>query len=1047
MDAAGGPAASSAAETYDRQVAEQLTGARLVGRDDELGQIHRALEAVSAGDSRTVMVGGEAGIGKSRLVREALSHESVESFLLFCGACRDFGTSPLSFGPILEALRPLARQLDDETRRRLLDPLRERLAGLGPAEGPAPSSISVPAGSGQAQLFEMALTLLEGLSDLAPVVVVIEDVHWADRSTRNLLSFLVPNLAGSPVALVLTHRSDELVPGHETLRYLAQLQRNRGVLAIHLRRLDREELSVHLEALLGGPLDYEVFETIWTRSQGNPFYAEELLALSRTGDVNGMPTTLRDLLLGRIRMLAPATQRVLRLAATGGMTVDYRLLAAVADGMDDEGLEEAVRQAVDANILVHAVGSTGLSFRHALLREVAYRDMLPSERRSAHARYGRHLRNVETGLASTALDAELARHHVEAGEHVAGLLASLGAATSAATAHGYAESRIHLERAIDLWRRVGEDERPSGVDLVDLLERAAGVAHLEGDNQRAVELARAALAEQGARGDRAQALSVHLAAYLAASGQSADAPGVLEEVVSDTADAPPSALRAEMLVAYARSLFATARHWESVSVGRQALEIARAVNDRAQEAQALTTIGSNLVVLGEPEAGVADLYRGLALAEEVGAPSDIATGYRDLANTLSGPLNRLEEALEVALRGVVRVSGLGLERHWGVALRSTAADTLFRLGRWDEAEQLLAEAIQRSPKGAPALDLLLARAKLAVGRGYFDSAAKDLAAIRRLSERAIDLRYQVPLHTLEAGLALWQGAMDEARAAVQAGLHCVREADDVWFVAPLVWHGLRAEAERAERARANFDSLEWEQAAAAAHELRAMSARLKQKGAPLGALQDVVQAYDLMCEGELRRALGEASVDAWAGAAGCWDALGHRYPAAYARCRWAESLLSGARGAGAAAPLLALAHGTARELGALPLIALVERLGQAAGIDLAPEGAGANDSEPSDGRALSAAEELMAVAGLTRREAQVLELVAAGDSNRRIAQALFISEKTASVHVSHIMSKLKVSSRVQAAALLHRCRDLGRGRPRSEAVGPVTPGKATLGEK
>lgn len=1017
-------------------MAEQLTEARLVGRDHELAQVYGALEVASNGESRTVIIGGEAGIGKSHLVREALSDERVRSFIILTGACRDVGGSALSFGPVLEALRPLTRQLEEETRRTLLDPVRDGLAGLPSVGDRSASSKALLAERSQAQLFELALALFEKVSEQGPVALVIEDLQWSDRSTRELLSFLVPGLTGSPVALVVTYRSDELAPGHELLRYLAHLQRSRGVLRLHLGRLGQQELRAHLEAIGDRPLDYEVFENIWTRSQGNPFYAEELLALSEAGDVWGMPSTLCDLLLGRIRMLKPITQKVLRLAATGGMTIDHRLLAAVVGDLPEEEVEGALRQAVDAGILIQQLGASGLSFRHALLREVAYGDMLPNERRCAHSRYGRHLPSTSTDRSTTGLDAELAHHYHQAGETGPALAASLAAATAASAAHGYAESRVHLERAIRLWFRLGHDERPANVDLVELLKRTAAVAHLDGDNQRASELARAALAQLEAGGARAEALSVQLAAYLTASGQSEDALAVLEELVASTEGAPASELRAEILGAYARSLLSSGRHRESVNVARQALAIARAVGDRAREAQALTTIGSNLVVLGEPDAGGADLYRALALAEETAAPSEIASGYRDLATTLSGPLNRLDEALEVALRGIDKVSELGLERHWGVSLCSIAVDTLFRLGRWDEAEPLLAEALRRSPKGSPAIDLLLARAKLAVGRGRFQAAGEDLAIVQRLSARAIDLRYWVPLHTLEAGLALWKGAIEEARTAVRTGLSHVSETDDVWFLAPLLWHGVRAEAERAERARARFDSLERDRAVAAAEKIQERCASLCQRAE--GALHAMIQAYDLMCQGELSRARGDGLVDAWAESAGSWDALGLRYPSAYARYRWGESLLCQPRGMGMAAPLLAQAHRIAHDLGAAPLLSVVDRLARSAGIDLKADVGDQGDGDPGSEQGMSPIEELMAVAGLTKREAQVLERVSAGDSNRRIAQALFISEKTASVHVSHIMRKLNVSSRVQAAALLHR---------RHEDLVPVSARKAGAGQE
>lgn len=1001
-----------------------------VGRTDELGQCEQVLAAVLDGEPRCVIVGGEAGVGKSRFLARMLDGDQAQRATVLSGASLDLGGSPLSFGPVLSALRSLSRQLDDETRRHLVDPLRAKLAGLVP-ESDSPHDHG---SSSQAQLFELTLTLLEELSARFPMILVIEDLQWADRSTRDLLAFLVTNLAGSRVGVILTYRSDELSPGHELRHYLSHLQRSRGVLRLHLPRFGRAELELHLISISGDRAHGDVLDAIWQRSQGNPFYAEELMVLARGGDLTGMPTALSEMLLGRLKMLAPATQTIVRLAAAGGTSVDHRLLIAVVEG-DDADLDEGLREAMEHNILMtelptNEVGGAVVRFRHTLLQEVAYGDMLPSERRLAHARYARQLRALAgSGAQPAPTDAELARHHLNAGEHAQALVAAISAASSAGRAQGYAESWVHLERAVSLWEVVEADQRPPGMDRYALLERTAAVAHLHGNNGRAIELARSTLAELGdgdGQTDRSVRLSVALSCYLTASGESEEALRVLEGLIDPAPDRTPGR-QADVLCAYARSLMAVARHRDSLYHGRRALAIARAAGDRVQEADALATIGSNLVVLGEPGTGAKDLFRALELAEEIGASGKIASGYGDLLNTLSGPLNRLDEALELALRGISRVGELGLERHWGVSLRCGAADTLFRLGRWDEADVLLEEAIRRSAKGAPAVEVLLARAKVSIARGRFDGATEDLAAVRSLSARSIDLRYWVPLHTLAAGLALWQGAVDDARAAVEAGLGQVQETDDLWFVAPLVWHGLRAEAERAELARVALDPTEVERAVARAEELASTSGQLRRRGAGSGVMPKVIATYDLMCAGELGRVHGQPAVEAWAQASGSWDDLGHRYPATYARWQWAQSILAGRRAHASAGPLLRRARLSAIELGALPMLAGIERTATRHGIDLDspdPQFAVEDVQEDAVVTIRSATDELVASAGLTRREAEVLALVAAGDSNRRIADALFISEKTASVHVSHIMSKLDVSSRVQVAALLHRRQEL-----------------------
>lgn len=996
-----------------------------IGRSDELRLISDALDEARTGTSRTVIVGGEAGVGKTTLIRRVLELHQDEPGTVLSGGCLDLGDSPWSFGAVLAALRPLDPILNEDMRRTLLDPVRAHLAAFTPA----PLTVGTADGGSRAQLFELVLALIEGLGDLAPVTLVLEDLHWSDRSTRDLLTFLIPNLEKAPVSFVLSYRSDELAPGHQLLRYLAEIQRHPGVVRLQLGCLDRPELVTLLETVRPTALGDRTIETIWERSGGNPFYAEELAALAAKGDVTSIPDSLSDMLLGRIRSLASTTQRVLRLAAAGGIVVDSQLLAEVATELTSAELDEALRQAVEGNVLVTAAGGEELRFRHALLREVAYRDMLPRERREGHARFGRLLAlMLEQGSRPEALESELARHLFHAGEFVSALAASLEAASVAEAAHGYAECRVHLERAIAVWPEVDGRDRPEGLQLVDLQERAASAAHLEGMVQRAVELGKAALASAAEGSERGRVLTVRLGEYLAAAGMGADALGVLEQAVAEIGD-ESSSVGAEALGAYARSLMAAARHRESLEQARRALTMSRAVGHRAQESHALTTIGSNLVLLDQPDVGVADLYRALELAEELKSPNEIISGYRNLAATLSGPLNRLDEALGVALRGVSRVVDLGLERHWGVSLRSVAADTLFRLGRWDEAEDLIDEAMRRSPGGASVLDLLLARAKLAVGRGEFKEASADLASVRSRSIRAIDFRYKVPVETLAAGLALWEGRIDDARAAVSAGLAWAGETDDVWFVAPLVWHGARAEADGAARARARFHRADLEVAEAGAHDMRQRSRELLAVGRPPGALQHLTEAYDHLCAGELGRARGTPQEEPWAGATEVWDDLGHCYPAAYSRFRWAEALLSRPHGSTPATPLLRHAHRTADRLGASPLRALIERVAHGAGIEMTAVDA----SDDSAAQAVtSVAEELVRAAGLTRREVQVLELVAQGASNRRIATVLFISEKTASVHVSNLMAKLGVGSRVQAAALLIDARHAPSAQPSTD---------------
>ena len=996
------------------QVGRQLQTARLIGRNNEMAELRAAFVAARSGVMNTVIIGGEAGVGKTRLAREFLQSDHGAPALVLSGNCRDSADSPLPFGAIVEAIRPLSNNLDEKTRTELFVPVREQLAGILPNL----ESNSISEAGSRSQLFEAILLLLERVTSTAPAILLIEDLHWADQSTRDFVAFLIDNARSAQLTLVITYRSDELVTGDVFLKYIAQLARNPSVSRINLERLERDDLLTYLDELAGRAVESTVGNLIWDRSLGNAFYAEQLLASHDDSD-NHVPQSINDTLLARLNALGATTQRTLRVIAAGGEHVDHSLLTTVAGDLSAPEIDDAMREAVAHQILVDS-GDGSLKFRHTLIAEVAYSQLLPQERRDVHRRYAVALSDAyDLPLSRAASAAELAHHYFAAGEKREALNASIDAAAETYAACGYAESRVHYEHALTLWSEVSPADRPAGVDYIELLDQCAAVAHLEGDNNRSVELMRDALTHTPDNDPRRRIIRVRLGTYLRMLGESQEALTEHEQIVREMSDEAPSSLHAEILCAYALSLTAAARHRESAKHAEEALLSSRTVGDRPHEARALSILGSNLVVLGQPDLGARYLNDALELAEELNRPADIAAGYHQLAMTLSGPLNKLDDALAIAKRGSAQVAEIGLERHWGAQLQSIAIDTLFRMGRWDEAVALLSVAIHRSAKGIAALDLLLARAKLTVGRGEFESAQHDLDTVATLAARAIDLRYTVPLATLRAGLALWQHDLTAATNAVDEGLEHIAGNDDVWFAAPLVWHGMRVEAERAEQARAALVSDTVESAIERGTALRSLSLEMCRSGRQQGALRLVVDAYDVMCEGELLRIKGEAAPDVWSVVASSWEQLGHPYPHAYANWRWAEALLARPNGVMRASQLLRNAYRVALDLRASPLQRELEALAKRARIDLAASAVAADEIKVVDIRE-SVLQRLRVEAGLTKREAQILSLVADGQSNRGIAETCFISEKTASVHVSNILMKLDVRSRVQAAALFHR---------------------------
>jgi predicted ATPase len=358
-----------------------------VGRVEELQILEAARKRAADADPAVVLVGGEAGIGKTRLVTECASRCAADGMRVLLGGCVPVGDGALPYAPVVEALRGLLSEVGVEAVRELVGPAWPELARLLPALG-EPDRRGPPGQAAQARLFELLLGLLGRLGMQAPVVLVLEDLHWADRSTRDLLAFLVRNLRRERVLVVVTYRNDE--PSHQRFGpYLAELDRADRVGRVELARLDQAQTVAQLVGILGAAPAAELADAVFARSEGNPFFTEELLGSIRAGS-SELPATLRDLLRGRIQALPEPASQVLAVVAVAGRRVPHRLLAAVAGG-DDDILVTMLRTAVAGQLLVTQPAEDGYELRHALLREVVEADLLPGERVRLHGRYAKAL--------------------------------------------------------------------------------------------------------------------------------------------------------------------------------------------------------------------------------------------------------------------------------------------------------------------------------------------------------------------------------------------------------------------------------------------------------------------------------------------------------------------------------------------------------------------------------------------------------------------------------------------------------------------------------
>jgi DNA-binding CsgD family transcriptional regulator/tetratricopeptide (TPR) repeat protein len=935
-----------------------------VGRIRELGELERALAATVAGRGSTALVAGEAGIGKTRLASELGRRARDAGFEVLLGRSIDLVGTELPYQPFLEALRPLG-----ELRR---------------VDGKEAGS--------QLQAFEETLTLLTDRAASAPVLLILEDLHWADISTLDLVVFLAHNLDDRPLLLLATYRADEPASAERVRRLADGVRRSGSALVLELGPLGRDELTALLAAHADVSLPAAVADTIVARSGGNPFFAEELLAVM--GDAGGqLPQAVGVLLMQRVASLDRATQRVLRLAAAAGREVGYPLLQATVE-LSEGDLRDSLQQAVEQSVLVADQARGTFRFRHGLLAEAIYATILPGEREDLHAR----LADALTRNGAPA--AELAPHWAAAGRNPEALVASVEAARQAEAVFGLPEARAHLERALVLWDVVPEAAELVKLELAELCSWTAELTSGTGSAPRAVELQRRAIdLVRGGDRRRAALLYARLSRYLYECGEDDAGLAALGQAVELVPAQPPSAERAEVLARLGSGLRLAWRFEESLAICQEALAVARAVGAHEAEFRALDVLGSDLVYLGRTEEGLAQLRRVLELAEKSGDPLELRVAYVSLTDAYT-MLGRPQEAARLGAAGLEAMRGSGVEN---TVLEANYIEALLAIGEWETADEASATALRAVTANYPYM-LLGQRAYLEIGRGRFDEARAHLLAAQETlrPDRGLGI-YDVVL----AELALWERRWTNADRAVQDALARAssRQAAQlrVWFCAT----GLRAKAELAALARARRDS---DAHAGWLDRARKLIAIARDAAAEAAAITPNAAAWLAMAEAEYERARGSAPPERWSETARIWARLERPPLAAYCRWREAEALVAaGVSRTEASAPLRE-AHAVATRIGAEPLLREIELLAQRARLDLAPP---ITDSH----RERESVEEIL---GLTPREAEVLALVARGYTNREIAATLVISVKTAGVHVSHILRKLGAPNRLEAAAIAHR---------------------------
>jgi tetratricopeptide (TPR) repeat protein len=839
----------------------RVSSARFVGRRAELEVLDAIWKsAVTDEWASTVLVAGEAGVGKSRLVAEFTSR-LPEPALVLVGHCMELVDRALPFGPVVQILRKLHAALDDATLDAVVGSARDEIGALLPELHTARDEYVV-AGA----LFEQLLGVFERLGDRIPTLLVIEDLHWADRSTRELLVFLARSMQSGRVVLLGTYRSDDLNRRHPLRPALVELERSGLVERIELPRFDRDEVRELISAIAGAEPAPDLVDRTFERSDGNAFFAEELLAVGTQG--SAIPPTLRDIVLARVDALSEDAQLVVQCAAVVGMNADHRLIAAMAK-LDDASLRAAVRDAVSQQILVTDGDGLTYSFRHALVEEAVNEDLLPGDRVALHTAAAELLTEHPDWFSASPsqLTAELACHWDAARNVRQALVTALAAGRMAEQMYAFGDALAHSERVLALWSQVPDAEAITGLRHVDMMRLAAVQAENSGRSDRALDYVKAALEEVDPAKDPATAGMLHerWGRYLWMQSQSWDE--ILWHCREAVRLVPADALaeRAKVLATLGQQLMLSSRHAEAIEVCEEAIGVAQRIGDRVTEGHAANSIGSALAATGKFDEGLAQLHRARDIALETRSWADVARAAVNEGGVLQ-TLARHEEAVALSMEGAGVARAHGLDRSFGSFLRLNVCESLYKMGRWKEVDEQVHEVETMMPVGIDNWRIDEMRALLCAHRGDPDRArvhADRMAEWRGADTTAKDyllVEYVRVVIAVESGE--FDAAVGLAEAAVAADVAYISLCTDLSI--DLLLEGLSAAATVAERTRAPE----------AVGRTERLGRRLDEWLADQrwdGGWPGDLDALRAQAAAEVARARGEATEAMWAGVAQMWD--------------------------------------------------------------------------------------------------------------------------------------------------------------------------------
>ena len=985
-----------------------------------------------------------------------------------------------ALGPLLES-RPddeLRALLQRDARPLLLG--LPRLADLAAGmPRPRTSALADPERR-QPRALEALMRWLGRVAAERPIVVALEDLHVADAGTRAFATFVSRIAREERLSLVLTWQPDRLTREHALRENLAVIEGGlRAPVRVDLAPLTRREIGNQIEGIEGERPSASVVVLVAERSAGTPLVIEELIAARRELKHVSLTGTLGDLIAARLARRSHECRRVLRLIASSQRPIERDRLALLsaafeaelatanvasnlpprsssmprraADGLDPDlsaGLAEAIEHG-----FVREEADGRLRIRHELVARAVVTDLLPTQR-------PRYRAALATAFADIPI---VAAHHWRAAHRPAeARTAALEAGRVALELEAPLDALDAFELGLELPMPPHEpapdgepaNEPHDGVGLAAVAQLAAEAAAAAGRPSRATVYAESGLAALGERRDRFQhaVLEARLGRYRLAAGDGPGATAALRKA-ADVMPPEPSIERARVLALLAQERMIAAAFRDAEKVAGEALEVAAAVGDEAEpEAiHALTTLAVARGYGDQPETAEPLLREALARASAAGLIDEAMRASANLTFLLE-LLGRPAEAVDEAYRGIAEAREADLGAVYGNLLGGNVAGVLVVVGRWAEGRELLLRAIDWSPSGSAAVNALVNLANLEIEAEAGEEATRLLGRVLVELETGGDDQLAVPAYQATAAMALWSGDLADARRAAERGWARLKGSEDWVLIARMASTSMEVEsaivAEALEKRRIGDVAASRERANRILAEAEAAVARARAENPE--ARSDEPEASLATARAFHARLGGRDDPAHWADLAARWLALGQPYRVAMARWRQTEAIMSGAvAGPDGARTDARLVRGEAREplseavaialqLHARPLLRELRELAGRALIALPPAVETLLEEAPAPAEQLPPAAsppiaEAQAVGGvgrpggmgtdtfgLSKRELEVLALIAQGRTNREIGDRLFISQKTVGVHVGNILAKLGVSGRVEAAAVAIR---------------------------